>query len=259
MPTAKLLGIGWCVFLLMSGFGWTQKAAEKAKAEKAKAESAKATESESWSIPDGLENFNGMLIGKLVSKDIEKGSFVVKVDYVSRVWRNNKAKRPRAAVGKTLRVEDVSGKWLDQLLLIRKGETMEFEAQHRGGDSLRFPGELLQKAPPFDPSQHPVPPAGFRGFRGVVTGQIERRNQTGRELILKIKSIEKTSERNRAERAQEVVGHQIVLAGFWANMSKPFDDLDVGDTIRAGVEHRSPQSDHFSVMQFAEKVDGEHQ
>ena len=247
MRIAKQIGAVFFVCGLMTNIGWSQEANEK----------TTATESEPWSIPDGLESFNGMLIGKLISKDIERGSFIVKVDYVSRVWRNSKSKRPRSAVGKTLRVEGVSGKWLDQLLLIRKGETMEFEAQHRGGDSLRFPGELLQKAPPFDPAEHPVPPTGFRGFRGVVSGKIERRNATGRELILKIKSIEKTAERNRAKRPQDVVGQQIVLAGFWANMSKPFDDLDVGDTIRAGVEHRSPQSDHFSVMQFAEKINEE--
>ncbi len=210
------------------------------------------------SIPEELQNFSGMLIGKLVDRDIERGSFTVKVDYVARVWENNKARRPRAAVGKTLQVDGVTGKWLDQLLLVRPGETVEFEAQHRGGDSLTFPGEALKKVPAFDASEHPVPPDGFRGFAGVVTGRIDKKTQASRELIVRIESIGETFKRNEAKRPEEVVGKQIVLAGFWAGMSKPFDKLEKGDAIRAGVLHRVPQSDHFTVIEFAEKVTASH-
>ena len=64
-------------------------------------------------VPEELQNFSGMMIGKLVERDIERGSFTVTVDYVARVWENNKSRNPRAAVGKTLRVEGVTGEWLD--------------------------------------------------------------------------------------------------------------------------------------------------
>jgi hypothetical protein len=205
-------------------------------------------------VPDSLKNFSGMMIGKMLDRDIEKGSFTVEVQYVARVWENNKAPEPRDAVGKVLRVEGISGKWLDPLLLIRPGETVEFEAQHRGGDSLRFPGEWLRKVPPFDASQHPVPPSGFRGFAGEVTGTILEKRAESRELVLKIDSIDKQYERSKAKQPQSVIDKPIVLAGFWAAMSDPFDPLKAGDKIRAGVLHRVPQSDHFTVVEFAEKV-----
>ena len=135
-------------------------------------------------VPESLKNFSGMMIGKLLERDIERGSFSVEVQFVARVWENNKAPEPRDAVGKVMRVEGISGKWLDQLLLIRPGETVEFEAQHRGGDSLRFPGEWLKKVPPFDAAEHPVPPSGFRGFAGEVTGTILEKRVESRELVL---------------------------------------------------------------------------
>jgi hypothetical protein len=205
-------------------------------------------------IPGDLENFSGMLIGKLVDRDIEHGNFTVKVDYVARVWENNKSRQPRSAVGKTLRIDGVTGKWIDQLLLVRPGETVEFEAQHRGGKHLTFPGEWLKEVPPFDAADHPVPPDGFRGFAGVAQGKIVSKRQQSREIVLKIDSIEKTFDRNRARKPKGAVGKRIVVAGFWARMSKPFDSLKEGDTIRAGVLHRVPQSDHFTVIEFAEKL-----
>ena len=42
-------------------------------------------------LPDGIARFNGMLIGRLVKKDVEKGTFILNVDAVPRVWRNSKA------------------------------------------------------------------------------------------------------------------------------------------------------------------------
>lgn len=204
-------------------------------------------------VPQELQEFSGMLIGKMVSRDIERGEFTVTIDHVARVWENNKARQPRAAVGKTLTVENVTGKWLDQLLLIRPGETVEFEAQHRGGDRLRFPGEWLHKVPPFDPADHPVPPEAFRGFAGIVDGKIERRRDEGGELVLRVNRIHETFERNRAENPEAIVGKEIVLAGFWGRMRKPFDQLKPGDTVRTGVVHRVPQSDHFTVAEFIEK------
>ncbi|QEG01593.1 Regulatory protein BlaR1 [Stieleria maiorica] len=205
-------------------------------------------------LPDGLNQFSGMLIGEMVERDIERGNFTVKVQYVARVWENNKAPRPRSVVGKQVTVTGVTGKWLDELLLVRPGETVEFEAQHRGGNALTFPGEWLKKVPAFDPAEHPVPAEGFRGFSGMVTGQIVKKDPTSRELHLRIDAIEKAFEKNKARSAADAIGKEIVLAGFWARMSKPFDKLEKGDRIRAGVLHRVPQSDHFTVIELAEKI-----
>ncbi len=218
---------------------------------------ANSAQADSTQIPQPLQQFRGMLIGRLLQRDIEQGTFTVQVDYVSRVWENNKASNPRAAVGRTLMVDGITGKWLDQLLLIKPGETLEFEAQHRGGSTLTFPGEWLRKVPAFKPEDHPVPPADFRGFAGVIQGTIERKDADHKELIVKVMQIESTNDRNRAKDAKQAVGHSFVLAGFWAKMSEPWQQLQAGDTIRAGVLHRVPQSDHFTVIDFATKVTAE--
>lgn len=207
-------------------------------------------------IPGELRDFRGMLIGQMIERDVERGTFTVKVDYVSRVWENNRANNPRTAVGKTFVVDGVTGKWLDQLLLLRPGETVEFEAQHRSGDTLTFPGEWLRKVPPFDAALHPVPPDEFRGFAGVVLGKVVRTNTESHDLILEIESVEKSFERSQASNADSVKGKSIVVAGFWGKMSGELDKLKAGDRIRTGVLHRVPKSDHFTVAEFVEKVNG---
>lgn len=213
-----------------------------------------ATDQVSSRIPEELQQFRGMLIGRMQQRDIEKGTFTVEVDYVSRVWENNRASNPRVAVGRTLTVDGVTGKWLDQLLLIKTGETVEFEAQHRGGSTLTFPGEWLRKVPAFKPADHPVPPDGFRGFSGIIRGTIEARNADHNELIIKVSQIESTNDRSRAKSATDAVGQKIVLAGYWGKMSQPFQELQAGDAVRAGVLHRVPQSDHFTVIDFTTKI-----
>ncbi len=56
-------------------------------------------------LPKGMMGFRGMFAGKLVSKDEGKGTFVVKVTRILRTWEQNKAKDPKSAVGKSLKVE----------------------------------------------------------------------------------------------------------------------------------------------------------
>ena len=72
-------------------------------------------------IPEDVKRFNGMLVGRLAAKDIERGTFVVNVDTVSRVWRNSRAENPQALIGKAVQVGGVSGEWLDVLVTTRKG------------------------------------------------------------------------------------------------------------------------------------------
>lgn len=174
-----------CVMTGSLACGAGMKAQEKA----AKPDAAPAL-ADASAVPAELQKFSGMLIGRLVSRDIERGQFTVTVDHVARVWENNKSRQSRAAVGKTLVVEGVTGKWLDSLLLIRPGETIEFEAHHQGGDRLRFPGEWLKKAPPFDAAKYPIPPDGCRGFAGIVQGKIEAKHDESGELLVRVEKIE---------------------------------------------------------------------
>jgi hypothetical protein len=93
----------------------------------------------------GLDGFRGILAGKVVKTDPEKGVLVFKMEEVKKVWRQNKARNPQASIGKELVVEGIAGKFLDVLLVLKKGDTVEVEAFHVGGEALRFPGEWLKK------------------------------------------------------------------------------------------------------------------
>lgn len=203
----------------------------------------------------GAQKFNGMLVGRLVSKDVEKGRFIVAVDRVSRVWRNSKAENPKSLVGKTITVGNVTGKWLDVLLLVKPGETMEFECRHDGGDTMTFPGEMMRKVPPVKPGDYPELPEGFRGFNGAVTATVVKKDAETLELIVRADAVKETWEKNRAKNPQAIVGKRFILAGFWRRRDD-FNELKPGDRIDVGLEHISPRSDHLSVARHVRKVEG---
>ncbi|MCA9217701.1 MAG: hypothetical protein KDB27_31745, partial [Planctomycetales bacterium] len=142
-------------------------------------------------LPEGMREFNGMLLGRLAAKDVEKGSFVVRVDAVPRVWRNSKAEDPSSIVGMTVEVNGVFGKFLDVLVVARKGETLEFECKH-DGDGLVFPGEMLRKVGPYDPDDFPVLPEEFRGFQGAVLADIKKKDAETMEMIVQVSKVTDT-------------------------------------------------------------------
>ena len=204
-------------------------------------------------FPEGVGGLSGMLVGRLLTKDVERGRFVVNVDAVSRVWRNNKAKAPKSAVGKNIEVDGVSGKWLDVLLLVKKGETLEFEAQHRGGDRLTFPGELLRKVAPYDPEDYPELPEDFRGFKGAVSAKIIKKDRETFELIVEVNRVIDTWKQNRAKKPESIEGKAMMLAGFWRRKEQ-YHALKVGDQIEVGLQHITPRSDFLTVAEFVRKA-----
>lgn len=211
----------------------------------------KSRESEMKSAA-GFQRFNGMLVGRLISKDVEKGQFQIEVDRVSRVWRNSRASNPKALVGRTVTVGNVTGKWLDVLLLVKKGETMEFECQHTGGEIMNFPGELMRKVPPVKPGDYPELPEEFRGFHGAVVGTVVRKDPEMLEAIVKADKVTGKWKKNKARRPESIVGKRFILAGFW-NRRDAYNSLKVGDQIEVGLEHISVRSDHLSISEFIRK------
>jgi hypothetical protein len=103
---------------------------------------AKAPES---TLPDGIRGFRGMVSGRLVEKDVEQGRLVLKVEKIERVWKNNTAKDPQSLVGKTITVDGVRGRFLDNLLAIKPEDRLEIEVYHARGEHLNFLGEWLKK------------------------------------------------------------------------------------------------------------------
>lgn len=206
-------------------------------------------------LPQAVYRFNGMLVGRLVTKDVEKGTFVINVDAVPRVWRNSKAEKPKSLIGKNIQVDGVFGKWLDALLLVKDGETLECEARHDGGSGLTFPGELLRKVAPYKPSDYPVLPEAFRGFNGAVAGKIVAKSADLMEVILEVDSVLETWKGNAAKQPKSIHGKRLMLGGFWQR-KEAFHGLKVGDRIEVGMRHIGRQSDHLNVIEFVRKAKG---
>lgn len=204
-------------------------------------------------LPRGMSRFNGMLVGRLAAKDVELGTFVAKIDAVPRVWRNSKAEDPKSIVGKTVEVSGVSGRFLDVLVVTRIGETLEFECKH-DGDRLVFPGELLRKVAAYDPADYPVLPEVFRGFHGVVVGEVVKKDPETFELIVKVERVTDTWKDNAAKQPKSIAGKKLMLAGFW-NRKEAYHKLKVGDRIEFGMKHITPRSDHLMVAESVRKAD----
>lgn len=230
------------VLLTQITFAWTQAAFPQDRTDKKKAAELKTTPDE---IPAAMKEFNGMLVGRLAAKDIEKGTFVVLVQAVPRVWRNSKSENPKSIVGKTAKIHGVSGKFLDVLVVTRKGETVEFECQH-DGDKLKFPGELLRRVAPYDPGDYPELPEAFRGFKGAVSAKIVKKDPETFEMIVKVEAILDVWDDSKAKKPKEIVGKSLLLAGFW-NRKEQYHKMKVGSRIEVGMDHIAIRSDHVNA------------
>lgn len=204
-------------------------------------------------LPEGVRGFNGMLVGRLAAKDVEKGTFVVQVDAIPRVWRNSQAENPKSLAGKTVEVDGVFGKFLDVLIVTRQGDTIEFECKH-DGDRLTFPGELLRKVAPYDASDYPVLPEEFRGFQGTLVAEIRKKDPETFELIVDVKRVAKVAAESKAKQPASIQDKPMMLAGFW-NRKEQYHDLKVGDWIEADVNHIALRSDHVNVAEAVHKTD----
>ena len=142
---------------------------------------------------------------------------------------------------------------LDTLVVARVGDTLEFGALHDGGERLRVV-ELLRKVAPVKPGDYPELPDSFRGYRGIVVGKILKKDDHLMELIVQIKEIAEAFPKNKAKKAESIVGNPVMLTGFWRR-KEDFHKIRVGDIIRAGVEHPQQLTDHLSVIEKFEKVE----
>ena len=184
-----------------------------------------------------------IVIGKLRSKDIELGELELDVDYViGPGWAN------KELVGQRVKLVGVAGAFLDNLLRIKRGETIKI----RTGDYNRetkvlgfgFKFQVLERTEPFKPGDFGVPPNEFRGFSGELTGKIVE--AIGYEVLLEVKQSNPAVDSN-AKDAASIVGKRIRIAGFYNQHANAYADLSEGDVIRVSVTHRDAKSDAIDV------------
>ncbi len=204
----------------------------------------------------GATRFYAIVIGRLKSKDIELGEFTMDVDYVTSIGGNRWVKDE--IVGKTIKVDGVSGAFRDKLLVIKRGETLKVRTgSYIAGKKLLGFGykfHVLERTQPFEPEAFGVPPQEFRGFRGILQGKIVEVG--GYEVLLRVDEVVKVADGNKATHADSIKGKRIRLVGFYDQHRDAFKDLHEGDTLRISATHADPTYDELRVTNVLEKVGG---
>jgi len=204
----------------------------------------------------GSVNFYSIVIGKLKSKDIELGEFTMQVDYAT-LNRYSAARIKDEIMGKTVKVTGVSGQFRDNLLLIKTGQTLKVRTGGYSSDSktLAFAHKfnVLERALPFSPDAHGVPPETFRGFRGVLRGKIVE--VAGYEVLLRAEEILSLDDASTASDANSIKGKLVRINGFYNDHADKFSELQLSDIIRVSVRHANPIFDTFGVTDILELVE----
>lgn len=231
--------------------GWLK---QKSGADTRKDKSGSKAASGKEGVSGGSVNFYAIVIGRLRTKDIELGEFTLEVDHVSSMYGNRWVKDE--IVGKTIRVTGVAGQFLDNLLQIKRGETLKFRSGSyiADSDTLAFGPKfhVLERAAPFKPNDYGIPPSDFRGFTGELTGKIVE--AAGYEVLLQVSAIQPTGD-SKAANDHSILGHRVRIVGFYNQHRDAFADLHEDDTIRVTVAHPNPQHDELHVTDILQKVE----
>ena len=199
----------------------------------------------------GSINFYAIVIGKLKSKDIEIGELEIDVDYV--ISDNSGVKD--SIVGKRVKLVGVAGAFLDNLLQIKRGETIKIRTGNYNPDKQEigfgYKFQVLERTSPFKPEDFGVPPQEFRGFRGELVGKVIE--AVGYEVLLEVRDV-KPADSNKAADATSIKGKRIRIAGFYNEHADAFADLHKGDIIRVSTTHGNPKSDALNVTDVLEMV-----
>ncbi len=194
-------------------------------------------------VPEGMHGVSGWITARLIDKDNERGDIVMKVEKVLRLWRGNKAKDAKSGEGKVLKLTGISGKALDQLLLIRKGDRFSIEIKHVGGPNLRYLGEGLKRLnegempPQFvaeaDPRRH------MHGFRGIFIAELVEKDVEKGTLKVKIESIKRTWKQNKAKQAAQAKGQVWLVRGVSGKWLDVLVESKVGERLEVEAFHNS--------------------
>jgi len=103
---------------------------------------------EPCNLPEGIRGFRGMMLGTVVSKADK--TFVLKVEKITKVWKENKAENPKCVEGKNLTIDiwpksRLADKNLKTLAGLKAGDRVLVEPFHFGGDHLSVVEELRKK------------------------------------------------------------------------------------------------------------------
>jgi len=202
---------------------------------------------------DGPVGFYAIVIGRLKTKDIELGEFTFEVDHATSMYGNRWVKDQ--LVGKTVTLTGVSGQFLDNLLQIKRGDTLKVRtgSYHRAENRLTFGTKfhVLERSTPYRPEDFGIPPEDFRGFHGELTGKILEAG--GYEVLLQVTQVHPSGD-SKAVRSDSIRGRRIRIVGFFNQHRDLFADLHQDDVIRVSAAHANPKHDELTVTSLLKKL-----
>jgi hypothetical protein len=179
-------------------------------------------------LPDGFKGFRGLLKGTISGKT--ENSFVLKVKAVTKSFEKSKATKPEDIVGKEITLQ-VKAERLQKALKERAvGDTVEVGAVNEEGNVV-VAVEQLKKVEAADAAA--ALPDGFKGFRGLLKGTLS--SKTENSFVLKVASVLKTFPKNKATKAEDVVGKEITLQVKAERLQKILKELAAGNTVEVGA------------------------
>ena len=92
---------------------------------------------------------------------------------------------------------------------------------------------VLERAVPFSPDAHGVPPETFRGFAGTLKGKILESG--GYELLMLVDEVVSVADANKATAPKSIMGKRIRVSGFYNDHADKFNSLLPNDIIRVGM------------------------
>jgi hypothetical protein len=193
-------------------------------------------------VPEGMRGVSGLISARMIEKDNERGDIVMKVEKVHRLWRGNKAKNARSGEGKTLKLTGITGKALDQLLVINKGDRFSIEIKHLSGPNLRYLGEGLKRLndgelPAEALGEDSNPRRFMHGFRGIFIGSLTAKDVEKGTLSVKIESIKKTWKKNTAKQAAKSKGQIWEVRGVSGKWLDVLVESKLGDRLEVEAFH----------------------
>lgn len=193
-------------------------------------------------VPEGMHGVSGLISARMIEKDNERGTIVMKVEKVHRLWRGNKAKNAGSGEGKTLKLTGITGKALDQLLVIRKGDRFSIEIKHVSGPNLRYLGEGLKRLnedelPAETLGEDSNPRRHMHGFRGIFIGTLAAKDSEKGTLSVKIESIKKTWKKNKAKHAAKAKGQVWEVRGVSGKWLDVLVESKLGERLEVEAFH----------------------
>jgi hypothetical protein len=211
-------------------------------------------------LPEALRGFRGMMIGTITAKGQDE--FILRVERITRTWKQNRAENPAAAVGQDVVCVlwpkgRLYGRHRTTLAELKVGDRVLVEPFHleTGHRHLTVVEELRKVADDEPDEGKGGVSAGARGFRGMVAGTLVATSETA--FTLKVERVVRVWKHSKAKHPESLVGQtiEVRLSERFAYQKhlRTLRDLTPGDRVVCEPFHN--EAGDFTLVEELRKAD----